>query len=93
MNADEESVRVQLARMEGKLDLSNMRHDKTDERLNVHEQRLHRHSNDISNLQAKALLHEGERKGLALGGRILWLVGGAMAGGGGIAGLMKLLGS
>lgn len=65
-------MRVQLARMEGKLDLSNLKHDQTDKRLDNHEQRLHRHANDISTLQAAENLRIGERKGLAFSGRMMW---------------------
>ena len=65
-------MRVQLARMEGKLDLSNLKHDQTDKRLDNHEQRLHRHANDISTLQANEHRRTGERQGLAMGGKALW---------------------
>lgn len=93
MSADEEGVRVQLARMEGKLDLSNMRHDQMDARIKDHEQRLHRHSNDISTLQAKALFSEGKRQGFLTGGKVIWAGTGLIFGGGGIAALMRLLGA
>ena len=65
-------MRVQLARMEGKLDLSNLKHDQTDKRLDNHEQRLHRHANDISTLQANEHLRNGQRQGLAMGGKAIW---------------------
>ena len=86
-------MRVQLARIEGKMDLSNLRHDQVDKRLDIHEQRLHRHSNDISNLQAAEHHRTGERKGLAMGGRVLWAAVGLIPGGAIVAGLMRLLGS
>jgi hypothetical protein len=93
MAAEDESVRVQLARIEGKMDLSNMRHDKTEERINTHEKRLNRHSDDISTLQAKALLREGERKGLTTAGRFAWALIGSVPAAAAGAALMKLLGN
>ena len=72
MNEENESVLVKLTRMEGKLDLSNLRHDQTDAWKVTVDQRLHRHSNDISNLQAAEHLRTGERKGLSAAGRTLW---------------------
>lgn len=72
-----EDMRVQLARMEGKLDLSNARHDQVDKRLDNHEQRLHRHSNDISSLQASENLRAGERRGISLTVRMAWALGGS----------------
>ena len=89
----EEAIRIQLVRIEGKMDLSNARHDQVDKRLDNHEQRLHRHSNDISALQSKALISEGKHQGLMTGGRVLWAVIGTILGGGGIAALMKLFGA
>lgn len=86
-------MRVMLVRMEGKLDLSNMRHDQTDARLKDHETRLHRHSSDISSLQTKALISEGKRQGLLTGGKIAWTLIGTVLGSGGIAVLMRLFGA
>ena len=83
-------MRVQLARMEGKLDISNLKHDQVDKRLDNHEQRLHRHSNDISTLQANEHLRTGERKGLATSGRVLWAGIGFVPGA--IVALLKLFG-
>lgn len=92
MDMPDESIRVLLTRMEGKLDLSNMRHDQTDARLKDHETRLHRHSNDISSLQAKALISEGKRQGLLTGGKVIWAGIGTIFGGGGIAVLVRIFG-
>lgn len=87
------SFAVWLTRIEGKLDLSSLRHDKTDARLDNHEQRLHRHANDISGLQARFHMQDGERKGLALGGKWAWAAVGFIPGAlmAGIA-LFKLFG-
>ena len=83
-------MRVQLARMGGKLDLSNARHDQTDRRLDNHETRIHRHSSDISTLQAKALLTEGRSQGLAIGGKLIWAAVGFAPGA--ILAMIKLFG-
>lgn len=93
VSAEEGNFAVWLTRIEGKLDLSSLRHNQTDERLNNHEQRLHRHSNDISNLQAANLVRETERKTLAWGSKAIWTCVGAIPMGAIVAGLMKLLGS
>lgn len=90
---DDDSVRVQLARMEGKLDMGNLRHDQTDQRLNNHEQRLHRHSSDISNLQSANLVRETQTKTLAASGRIVWAGIGLIPGGAAVAVLMRLFGT
>lgn len=86
----DETLKVMLVRMEGKLDLSNMRHDQTDARLKDHETRLHRHSSDISTLQAKAFVNEGKSQGLLTSGKIIWTAVGTMLGGGGLAALIRL---
>jgi len=89
---DDESVRVQLARMEGKLDLSNLRHEQTDAWKVTVDQRLHRHGNDISALQQKDMMHEGERKGITAAGRVVWAAIGLIPGGAIVAALMRLFG-
>ena len=72
-------MRVQLARMEGKLDLSNLRHDQTDAWKLTVDQRLHRHGSDISNIQTRFHVQDGQKQGLQLSGRIVsWLTGGGV---------------
>lgn len=90
--SEDESVRVQLARMEGKLDLSNARHDSTDAWKVTVDQRLHKHGTDIGSLQAKALVNEAKRQGLLTGGKIVWTLVSLLAGGSGGLVLMKVLG-
>lgn len=68
-----ENTAIWLTRIEGKLDLSNLRHDQTDTRLNNIDQRLHNHSNQITNLQAI----EHQRKGAAITIKVLWALGGS----------------
>ena len=79
-------MRVQLVRIEGKLDLSNARHDGVDKRLDNHEQRLHRHSSDISLLQAESNHRKGERAGCIASGKLFYSVLG-----GGLLGIIALL--
>lgn len=79
MNAnDNESVLVKLTRMEGKLDLSNMRHDQHDALFRTIDGRFHGHGNRIGVLEAARHLGEGERRGIALSGKILWTLAGAI---------------
>jgi hypothetical protein len=92
VNPDDESMRVQLARMEGKLDLSNLRHEQTDAWKVTVDQRLHRHSNDISALQQTEIMRQGERKGISSAGKVLWAATGLIPGGALVAALMRLYG-
>ena len=88
-----EEVRVQLARMEGKLDLSNLRHEQHDGKFVAIDNRMNAHGERITGLEQREIGRDGESKGLAKGGRILWAGIGSILGGGGIAGLLKLFGS
>jgi hypothetical protein len=73
MSEDSESILVKLTRMEGKLDLSNLRHDQHDQRFAAIDGRMNGHGERISNLEKREFGREGERKGIALSGRVLWL--------------------
>jgi hypothetical protein len=73
---------IWLTRIEGKLDLSNLRHDQTDARLNTIDQRLHNHGNQITNLMAS----EHQRKGAAVAIKVMWALGGS-----GVVGLIALV--
>lgn len=90
--SEDESVRVQLARIEGKMDLSNARHDSTDAWKVTVDQRLHKHGTDIGSLQAKALVSEARRQGLLTGGKLLWTAITLVVGGSGGLILMKVFG-
>ena len=93
MSADEsESVLVKLTRMEGKLDLSNLRHDQHDQRFTAMDTRLNSHGERISGIEKREAERGGERNGIALSGRVVWAVIGSILGGGGIAVLMRLFG-
>lgn len=79
-------MRVQLARIEGKMDLSNLRHDQSEARLNTIDGRLLNHSNQIGTLQARFHVQDGERKGVTHTVRIMWALGGS-----GIVGALAML--
>jgi hypothetical protein len=69
---EHESVLVKLTRMEGKLDLSNLRHEQHDQRFAAIDGRLQNHGDRLSGIERREAERGGERKGLALGGRIMW---------------------
>ena len=93
MSDENESVLVKLTRMEGKLDLSNLRHDQHDQRFGAIDGRLNSHGDRISGIERREAERGGERKGLATGGRILWAAVGLIPGGMIVAALMRLFGS
>lgn len=72
MSAEGENFAVWLTRIEGKMDLSNLRHDQTDAWKVTVDQRLHRHANDISGLQAAEHMRRG------VGKFIHWISGGGV---------------
>lgn len=73
MSDESESVLVKLTRMEGKLDLSNLRHDQHDTKFSTIDSRLNAHSERIGGLEKREVGRDGERKGIALSGRVLWV--------------------
>ncbi len=78
MSDDNESILLKLTRMEGKLDLSNLRHDQTEARLAVVDSRLNAHGERLGGLEKREFGRDGERKGLALGARVVWVAVGAI---------------
>lgn len=80
MDSESESVLVKLTRMEGKLDLSNMRHDQHDERFRTIDNRLHVHGNRIGVLEAARHLNEGERKGVQISTKVAWTLAAFLVG-------------
>lgn len=72
MSDESESVLVKLTRMEGKLDLSNMRHDQHDAKFAGIDLRLSSHGDRLNGIEKREHERNGERSGLAMGGRILW---------------------
>lgn len=87
--SDEEAIRIQLARMEGKQDVANERletanriNDERHTAIKVDIQnintRLHTHGNRIGVLEADKHLNAGERKGIAFSGKVVWAIVGAV---------------
>lgn len=77
----EEALRVQLARMEGKLDLSNHRHEQHAMDIRDIRETQHRHSNRIQLLEADNHHRKGERAGFITSGKLLHsLIGGGVLG-------------
>lgn len=86
-----EDIRVQLARMEGKVDLTNTnlanlsalhdeRHEAIKGHLSVIDSRLHTHGNRIGVLEAARHLTEGEKKGIQLTGKMAWTLAAFLVG-------------
>lgn len=88
MSDDGESVLVKLTRMEGKLDLSNLRHDQTDAWKTTVDGRLNTHGERIGGLEKREVGRDGERKGFIGAGKLAWGLSG-LIGGGSLAVLLK----
>lgn len=86
MATDDESMRVQLARMEGKLDLSNLRHDQAETRFTTIDQRLGQHGERLTGLEKREVGREGERRGVTSVVKAGYALGGS-----GIMGLLALV--
>ena len=78
MSDDSESVLVKLTRMEGKLDLSNMRHDQHDTKNATIDNRLNSHSERIGGMEKREAERGGERKGFIASGKLLMVLAGAI---------------
>ena len=92
MSDDNESVLIKLTRMEGKLDMSNLRHDQHDERFRSLDARISGHGTRIVSLETQRNINDGERKGLALSGKFIWAMVGAVPIGVGAA-VLRMLGA
>lgn len=92
MSDDNESVLVKLTRMEGKLDLSNLRHDQTEARLGIIDSRLNGHGDRIGSIEKREIGREGERKGIATSTKVLWAGVTLLSGGIGAA-IMRISGA
>lgn len=78
MSDESESVLVKLTRMEGKLDLSNMRHDQHDAKFATIDNRLNGHSERIGGIEKREAERGGERRGLGMAAKALWAAAGAI---------------
>ena len=94
---------AQLARIEGKIDLQNERletanrlaeerHSGLKDDIADLRQGHHRLSNRVGVLEADKHVREGERKGISLGGRVMWGGISLLAGRGAGAAILKLVG-
>jgi hypothetical protein len=92
MSADDNEIRVQLARMEGKQDVTNERLNNVQTDITDIRQVQHRHGTRLGALEADRNERVGQLKGLALSGRILWWFIGAIPVGIGAV-LLKLFGA
>ena len=92
MSDETESVLVKLTRMEGKLDLSNLRHDQHDARFGTIEGRLDGHGTRITGLEQRETGRDGERRALLTSGKVLWALTGTGVGGAVTALIMKAFG-
>lgn len=81
MSDESESVLVKLTRMEGKLDLSNMRHDQTEATLRSHDTRISTQGERIGGLESRERERAGEVRGATNTVKAVWVV----IGGGGMA--------
>ena len=82
----EDGLRVQMARIEGKLDLSNLRHEQTATDIADLRNSHHRISNRVQVLEADNHLRKGERAGFVASGRLFQSIMG-----GGVLGIAALL--
>lgn len=89
MSDDSESVLIKLTRMEGKLDLSNMRHDQHDAKFAAIDMRFNSQGERITGLEGREIGRDGERKGLMLGGKLMWAAVGLIPGGAVVGLLMR----
>jgi hypothetical protein len=89
MSDDSESIRVQLARMEGKQDVTNERLDTAnrinDERhaaiklqISTIDGRLNSHSERIGGMEKREAERGGERKGIVASGKLFMVLAGAI---------------
>ena len=92
MSDETESVLVKLTRMEGKLDLSNLRHDQHDARFGTIEGRLDGHGTRITGLEQRETGRDGERRALLTSGKAIWALTGTGIGGAVTALIMKAFG-
>ena len=87
----DDGIHVQLVRIEGKLDVTNERLSNVQNEIADIRIVQHRHSDRLGILESDRNVRTGERQGLAMGGKFLWTIIGAVPVGIGAA-LLKLFG-
>ena len=101
--SEQEDIRVQLARMEGKQDVANERletanrinderHTAVQSRFGTIEGRLDGHGTRITGLEQRETGRDGERRALLTSGKVLWALTGTGVGGAVTALIMKAFG-
>jgi hypothetical protein len=84
-----------LAKIQGGVDLiaERLLHSNqiNDERHTAVNKRLDNHEGRIGGLERDKSVREGERKGLTVGGKIIWSTLGLLIGSGGVAALLELI--
>lgn len=91
MSEENESVLVKLTRMEGKLDLSNLRHEQHDAKFAAIDGRLSSHGERLTGLETREHERAGERKGITMSGKLIGWGLSLLIGAGGGAALLELL--
>ena len=87
----EDDIRVQLARMEGKQDVTNERLNNVQSELTDVRRVQHNHASDIQILKADKERRDGERSGIGLSGKIILTIASLLTGTGIGAGILELL--
>ena len=98
--SEESEIRVQLARIEGKQDVTNERletanviNNERHEAMKLHlaavDHRLNSHGERLTGLEGREIGRDGERKGLLTSGKLLWTAVGVIPGGAVVALLMR----
>ncbi len=90
--SEDSDIRVQLARMEGKQDVTNAHLTNVQNDIADIRRVQYNHGDRLGMLEADKNVRSGERQGLALSGRILWTIIGAVPVGIGAV-VLKLLGA
>jgi hypothetical protein len=90
--SDDSDIRVQLARIEGKQDVTNERLSNVQNDIVELRRVQGTHGDRLGLLEASENIRSGERKGIALSGRILWAAVGTIPGAVLAGAAMKLFG-
>ena len=89
--AAEDDIRVQLARMEGKQDVTNERLSNVQTDIVEIRSVQRDHGSRLGILEAKENMRSGERKGVTVGGKLAWSAISLLVGSGGVLAVLELL--
>lgn len=87
---NDEGERVQLARIEGKIDVTNERLSNVQTDIIEIRATQRDHQSRLGLLESKENVRFGERKGVALTGKVGWSLVSLLAGGGGVFAALEL---